>query len=221
MSAKEAIPMKMGILGSGDVGRALGTGLAALGHEVKIGSRDPGQETIRNWLKKAGGKASAGTFAEAAAFGELAVLATSWAGTENAIKLAGPTSLAGKVVIDVTNPLDFSGGAPRLAVGHTDSAGEMVQRWLPKSKVVKTLNHVGNAHMVNPQFPGGPPDMFVCGNDAKAKRTVTDLLKTMGWPAIDIGGIEGARYLEPLAMLWIVYGAMTNTWNHAFKLLRK
>lgn len=213
--------MKIGILGSGDVGRALGTGLAALGHEVKIGSRDPGQETIRNWLKKAGGKASAGTFAEAAAFGELAVLATSWAGTENAIKLAGPASLAGKVVIDVTNPLDFSGGAPRLAVGHTDSAGEMVQRWLPKSKVVKTLNHVGNPHMVNPQFPGGPPDMFVCGNDARAKRTVTDLLKAFGWSVIDIGGIEGARYLEPLAMLWIVYGATTNTWNHAFKLLRK
>jgi hypothetical protein len=213
--------MKIGILGSGDVGRALGAGFAALGHEVKLGSRDPGKEEIRKWRDAAGATASAGTFAEAAAFGELAVLATLWTGTESAIKLAGPESLAGKVVIDVTNPLDFSAGAPRLAVGHTDSAGEIVQRWLPKSSVVKTLNQIGNAHMVNPEFPGGPPDMFVCGNDARAKRTVTDLLKAFGWSVIDIGGIEGARYLEPLAMLWIVYGARTNSWNHAFKLLRK
>jgi predicted dinucleotide-binding enzyme len=213
--------MKIGILGSGDVGQALGVGLASLGHEVKMGTRDPGQDKIREWLRRAGAGASAGTFAEAAAFGDLAVLATSWSGTENAIKLAGAKSLAGKVVIDVTNPLDFSGGAPRLAVGHTDSAGEMVQRWLPKSRVVKTLNHVGNAHMVHPRFPGGPPDMFVCGDDAQAKRAVTDLLKDLGWSVIDIGGLEGARYLEPLAMLWITYGMRTNTWNHAFKLLRK
>jgi predicted dinucleotide-binding enzyme len=213
--------MKIGILGTGDVGRALGTGFVTLGHEVKMGSRNPRQETVREWLKKTGTRASAGTFAEAAAFGELAVLATSWSGTENAIRLAGPQNLAGKVVIDATNPLDFSSGAPRLAVGHTDSAGEMVQRWLPKSKVVKTLNHVGNAHMVNPRFPGGPPDMFICGQDGQAKQTVDGLLQALGWSVIDIGGIEAARYLEPLAMLWIIYGARTNTWNHAFKLLRK
>ncbi|HCS47087.1 MAG TPA: hypothetical protein DIW61_02040, partial [Candidatus Aminicenantes bacterium] len=119
--------MRIGVLGTGDVGRVLGAGFAALGHEVMIGSRNPQQEKVREWLKKTGPKTSAGTFAEAAAFGEIAVLAILWTGTENAIKLAGPQNLAGKVLIDVTNPLDFSAGAPGLAVGHTDSAGERVR----------------------------------------------------------------------------------------------
>jgi predicted dinucleotide-binding enzyme len=214
--------MRIGILGTGDVGRVLGAGFSALGHEVKIGSRDPGQEKVREWLRKAGPKAFAGTFAEAAAFGEIAVLATLWLGTENAVRLCGAQNLAGKIVIDTTNPLDFSaGGAPRLAVGHTDSAGENVQRWLPGSRVVKAFNHVGNAHMVNPRFPGGPPDMFICGNDAGAKETVTGLLQAFGWSVVDIGGIEGARLLEPLAMIWIIHGFRTGAWNHAFKLLYK
>ena len=213
--------MRIGVLGTGDVGRVLGAGFAALGHEVKIGSRSPQQEKVREWLKKAGPKASAGTFAEAAAFGDIVVLATLWTGTENVVKLAGQKNLAGKVVIDTTNPLDFSAGTPRLSVGHTDSAGETVQRWLPQAKVVKAFNHVGNAHMVNPQFPGGPPTMFICGNDGGAKKTVAGLLEAFGWPAVDIGGIEGSRYLEPLAMLWIIYGVGTNSWNHAFRLLQK
>jgi predicted dinucleotide-binding enzyme len=114
-----------------------------------------------------------------------------------------------------------AGAPPRLAVGHTDSAGEQVQRWLPDSHVVKAFNTVGNRHMVKPEFPDGPPDMFICGNDARAKQTVTDLLKAFGWPVIDIGGIEGARYLEPLAMIWILYLLRTKTGDHAFKLLRK
>lgn len=213
--------MKIGILGSGDVGQVLGAGFAQRGHQAKMGSRNPAQEKVKNWVKKTGAKASAGTFAEAAAFGEIAILATLWTGTEEAIRLAGSKNLAGKVVIDATNPLDFSTGAPRLAVGHNDSAGERVQRWLPQSRVVKAFNTVGNPHMVNPQFPGGPPDMFIGGNDAAAKQTVTDLLKAFGWSVIDIGGIESSRYLEPLAMLWILYFLKTNTGNHAFKLLRK
>ncbi|MBP1768740.1 MAG: putative oxidoreductase, coenzyme F420-dependent [Candidatus Aminicenantes bacterium] len=162
-----------------------------------------------------------GSFAEAAAFGEMAVLATLWIGTENAIKLAGPQNLAGKIVIDTTNPLDFSAGAPRLSIGHVDSAGERVQRWLPQSKVVKAFNHVGNAHFINPRFPDGPPTMFICGNDEGAKKTMTGLLEVFGWSVIDLGGIEGSRLLEPLAMLWITYGFRTNTWSHAFKLLRR
>jgi predicted dinucleotide-binding enzyme len=212
--------MKIGVLGTGAVGRVLGAGFAALGHEVKIGSRDPRKAEVKEWLKKAGARASAGTFDEAAAFGDMATLATAWAGTENAIKLAGPKNLAGKVLIDVTNPLDFSTGGPRLAVGYTDSAGETVQRWLPQAKVVKAFNQVGNAHLVNPHFPDGPPTMFICGNDAGAKRMVTGLLEAFKWSVVDIGGIEGSRYLEPLAMIWITYGIGTNTWNHAFKLLR-
>lgn len=214
--------MKIGILGTGDVGQALGTGFATLGHDVKIGSRDPNQEKITAWVNKAGAKASAGTFAEAAAFGELAVLCTIWTGAENAIRLAGPDHLAGKVVIDTTNPLDFSSGIPpKLAVGHTDSAGEQVQRWLPHSRVVKAFNIVGSPHMIKPEFPGGPPDMFICGDDDPAKATVTDLLKTFGWSVIDIGGIECARYLEPLAMVWIRHFFRVNSVNHAFKLLHK
>ena len=214
--------MKIGILGTGNVGQALGIGFANLGHDVKMGSRDPNQEKVKAWVNKAGSKASAGTFAEAAAYGELAVLCTIWTGAENAIRLAGPDHLAGKVVIDTTNPLDFSAGIPpKLSVGHTDSAGEHIQRWLPNSRVVKAFNIVGSAHMFKPEFPGGPPDMFICGDDDQAKVTVTDLLQAFGWSVIDIGGIECARYLEPLAMIWIRHFFRVNSVNHAFKLLRK
>ena len=215
--------MRIGILGTGDVGRTLGAGFASLGHEVMIGSRDAGSAKVRAWLEQTGDRASAGTFADAAAFAEVAVLATLWSGTENAIRLAGPQNLAGKVVIDATNPLVFTPGAPpALALGHTDSGGEQVQRWLPESRVVKAFNIVGHAHMVNPQFPGGPPDMFICGNDADAKKTVTEFLTVFGWPpAIDLGGIEGARLLEPMCILWVIYGFRTGGWNHAFKMLRK
>ena len=212
--------MKVGIIGSGGVAQALGLGCVKYGHDVKLGTRDP--DKLKDWLVKAGARASAGTFAEAAAFGELVVLATKWDGTESAITLADPKHFAGKVVIDVTNPLVFQPNAPpRLALGWSDSAGEQVQRWLPKARVVKAFNIVGNAFMVNPDLLGGPPDMFLCGNDEAAKRTVTDICTTFGWPVIDVGGIEGSRLLEPLAMLWITYGVRTNTWAHAFKLLRR
>ncbi|MGB7953661.1 MAG: NAD(P)-binding domain-containing protein [Candidatus Nitrosopolaris sp.] len=216
--------MKIGILGSGDVGRRLADGFIELGHIVKIGSRNPHQEKITEWMAKHDkAKVSSGTFAEAASFGELDVIATSWAGTVDAIGMADPNNLAGKVVIDVINPLDFSKGMPpRLAIGHTDSAGETVQRMLPDSKVVKTFNIVGNPHFIHPDFPGGPPTMFICGNDEQAKKTVTDnILTKFGWETIDIGGIEGARLLEPLAFLWIMHYFRTGNGNHAFKLLRK
>jgi len=212
---------KIGILGTGDVGRALGAGLCALGHEVQIGSREPWSDKLREWKGKAGPLASTGSFAEAASFGELVILATLWAGTENALRLAGPEALAGKPLVDTTNPLDFSTGAPRLSVGHTDSAGEQVQRWAPRAQVVKAFNTVGSRHMVKPAFPGGPPDMFLCGNDEGAKRTVTALCDELGWPAVDLGGIEMSRYLEPLAMVWITYFFRTKTGNHALKLLRR
>lgn len=212
---------KIGILGTGDVGRMLGAGLCALGHEVKIGSREPGSEKLREWRSKAGPLASTGTFAEAAAFGDLAILATLWSGTEAALRLANPDNLAGKPVIDATNPLDFSTGAPRLSIGHTDSAGEQVQRWLPRAHVVKAFNGVGNQHMVKPEFPGGPPDMFLCGNDESAKRAVTALCAELGWPTVDLGGIEASRYLEPLAMVWITHYFRTRSGNHALRLLRK
>ena len=215
--------MKVGILGTGEVGRALGAGFLKYGHEVLMGAREAGNEKAKAWAASAGPKAKAGTFADAVKFGDVIVLATLWTGTENALKLAGaPKGFAGKIVIDVTNPLDFSHGMPpRLALGHSDSGGEQVQRWLPGAKVVKAFNIVGNAHMVNPDFPGGPPDMMICGNDEGAKRTVTDICRQFGWPVFDVGTIEGARLLEPLCILWVIYGAKTNGWNHAFKMLRK
>ncbi|MCX6133219.1 MAG: NAD(P)-binding domain-containing protein [Ignavibacteriales bacterium] len=214
--------MKIGILGSGGVGQALGKGFADLGHDVKIGTRDPGQDKIKTWVGKTGPKASAGTYAEAASFGELLVLASPWSGTENAIKLSEKKNFSDKVVIDVTNPLDFSSGSsPKLALGHTDSGGEQVQRWIPEAHVVKAFNIIGAPFMVNPQFDGGPPDMFICGNDEKAKQKVTDILTAFKWSTVDIGGIEGSRFLEPMAMAWVLYGFKTNTWSHAFKLLRK
>jgi hypothetical protein len=214
--------MKIGILGSGDVGQALGRGFIAHGHEVKMGSRNASNEKAAAWAKRAGARASTGDFAEAARFGEVVVLATLWSGTENALRIAGPENLAGKVLIDATNPLVFASGAPpALALGHTDSAGEQVQRWAPKARVVKAFNTVGFAHMIDPQFPGGPPDMFICGNDAAAKTTVAEILKSFGWGSIDIGGIEGARLLEPMCILWVLYAMRSKSMNHAFKLLRK
>jgi 8-hydroxy-5-deazaflavin:NADPH oxidoreductase len=192
----------------------------------KLEAATPNKSDIAQWVSSHGvnkGKASSGTFAEAASFAELAVLATSWDGISNAIKIADPKNFAGKIVVDVTNPLDFSKGVPpKLAVGHTDSGGETVQHLLPQAKVVKAFNIVGNPHMVHPDFPGGPPTMFVCGYDDDAKNIVTDkILTPFGWETVDIGGLEGSRLLEPLAMLWISQYFKTNNGNHAFKLLRK
>jgi predicted dinucleotide-binding enzyme len=216
--------MKIGILGTGSVGKAIGIGFAALGHDVMMGSRDPNRDDVKEWRKSAGGTTSSGTFAEAAAHAELAVLATAWSGTENAIKLAKPENLAGKVVIDTTNPLDFSapGKPPVLAVAGDDSAGESVQRWAPKARVVKAFNIVGNPDMFRPRFADGPPTMFIAGNDDAAKTEVRKVLEAFGWPdTVDLGGIEMSRYLEPLAMVWIVTYFRQGKGGHAFKLLRK
>lgn len=215
--------MNIGIPGSGEVGQKLGGGFIELGHRVKIGTRDPNQEKIKEWIKKSGDSASAGTFSQAASYGQLIVVATSWNGTLEAIRMCDPKDLVDKTVIDVTNPLDFSAeGLPKLAVGYTDSAGEIIQRLLSEANVVKAFNTVGNPHMVHPEFPNGPPTMFICGNNDNAKKTViNEFLTKFGWESIDIGGIEGSRLLEPMAMLWITRYFQTNNGNHAFKLLHK
>lgn len=214
--------MKVGVLGTGDVGKAIGNGFIQLGHEVKMGARSAPSEKALAWVKGAGPKASAGTFADAASFGEVIVLATLGTANESALKAAGVDALRGKIVIDTTNPLDFSGGMPpKLAVTGHDSAGERVQRLLPGSHVVKAFNTVGNPHMFKPSFPGGPPDMFYCGNDDAAKKKVAEILKDFGWAVADIGGIEGSRYLEAMCMTWVLYGVRNQSWNHAFKLLKK
>jgi predicted dinucleotide-binding enzyme len=212
--------MKIGILGSGEVGLKLGESFIATGHSIKIGTRSP--EKVAPWIAKHDNNAAVGSFEDAASFGELIVLATLWDGTPSALQLACVKNFSGKVVVDVTNPLDFSKGVPPdLAVGHTDSGGETVQRLLPEARVVKAFNIVGNTHMFKPDFPGGPPTMFICGNDERAKMLVKEILDAFGWEIVDIGGIKGSRVLEPLAILWIMYYFKTGTGNHAFKLLRK
>jgi hypothetical protein len=210
--------MNVGIIGSGEVGQKLGDGFVELGHNVKIGSRDPGK--LAAWSGRHKGRASAGTFSQAAEHGDLVVIATSWSGTKSAIEMAGVKNFAGKTVIDVTNPLDFSTMPPKLALGCDDSAGETVQRVLPDAKVVKAFNIIGNPHMFRPQFKEGRPTMFICGNDEGAKKVVTDIVTAFGHDCIDIGNIEASRMLEQLAMLWIAYYFRTNMGNHAFKLLR-
>ncbi|HEX9705883.1 MAG TPA: NAD(P)-binding domain-containing protein [Gemmatimonadales bacterium] len=214
--------MQIGILGTGDVGRTLGAAFITLGHDVRLGSRSATNDKARNWAQQVGPRGSTGTFGDAVAFGDIVVLATLGTATEDAIRLAGPQRFAGKVVIDATNPLEHRPNAPpELAIGFRDSLGERVQRLLPDAKVVKAFNTVGNTHMFRPQFRGGPPDMFICGNDDGAKRTVTEFLTAFGWGTVDIGDIQGARYLEPMCMAWVRYGLKSGTWNHAFKLLRR
>jgi predicted dinucleotide-binding enzyme len=211
--------VKVGVLGSGDVGRVLAAGFISLGHEVKVGSRDP--EKLREWANAAGDRASLGSFADAARFGDILVIATLGTATLDVIRVAGLEAFEGKVVVDTTNPLDFSKGMPpTLFVGTTDSLGEQMQRLIPRARVVKAFNTVGNAHMVNPQFPGGPPDMFLCGNDDDAKKIVTQICQHWGWGVVDIGGIDASRYLEPMCLTWVLHGVRSGSWNHAFKLLR-
>lgn len=214
--------MRVGILGSGDVAKALGNGFVTTGNDVKMGSRSATNEKVLAWVKAAGPKASAGSFEDAARFGEVVLLCTLGSANESAISLAKAENFAGKVVIDTTNPLDFSGGMPpKLAVSGNDSGGERVQRLLPGAHVVKAFNTVGNAFMFRPEFPGGPPDMFICGNDEDAKKKVTAILKDFGWPTTDIGGIECSRYLEAMCIVWVLSGARGGNWNQAFKMLRK
>ncbi len=197
--------MKIGILGSGDVAQALGRGFAKHGHEVMIGSREPKSEKLVKWKKAAGAKASTGGGAEAAKFGEVVVLATLGVGTLAAVENAGPKNFDGKIVLDVTNPLDFSKGMPPgLFVGTTDSLSEQVQKVLPKAKVVKCFNTISNVQMIDPKYKGDKPRMLIAGDDAKAKKEVTKMLQGLGWAgAIDCGGIEGARWLEALVPLWV------------------
>ena len=213
---------KVGIIGSGDVGQVLGRGFANHGYEVKLGSRTPNSEKLKAWQAKCQGKASTGTFSETAAHGEILVLATLGTAVEEAIKLCGPDRFADKLVIDASNPLDFSKGMPPgLFVGTTDSLGEKVQRLLPTAKVVKCFNTVNNQTMINPKMKEGLPDMVICGNDEDAKRKVAGILKEFGWgEPIDIGGIDGARWLEAYVALWVRLALKTGNWAIAAKFLK-
>ncbi len=211
---------RIGILGSGNVGQQLGRGLAKHGYAVMLGSREPAK--LDGWKASTPGSVATGTFAAAAEFGEILILATSGAATESAIDLAGPSNFAGKLLLDVTNPLDFgSGMPPGLFVGTTDSLGERVQRKLPTAKVVKCFNTMSNTRMIDPQFRDGAPPMFICGNDPESKARATQLVREVGWPGtFDVGGIDGARWLEALVPLWMRVGRSLGTYEHAFSVVR-
>jgi len=205
--------MKIGVLGTGMVGGAIAGKLVALGHEVIMGSREAGNEKARAWMGDAGAGASEGSFTEAAAFGELVVNCTAGAHSLEALEQAGRANLAGKVLIDVANPLDLSGGMPpTLTVANTDSLGERIQRALPDTKVVKALNTMNCEVMVDPAKVPGDHDVFLCGEDAEAKRQVTELLQSLGWRAdriLDLGGISSARGTEMYVALWLrLWGAL-------------
>jgi 8-hydroxy-5-deazaflavin:NADPH oxidoreductase len=207
--------MRIGVLGTGVVGRTLGSALVECGHDVRMGSRSAGNELAVAWVAEAGDRASEGTFADAAGFGELVINATLGAASLAALDAAGAEQLAGKVLVDVSNPLDFSAGMPpTLTVCNDDSAGERIQRAFPDVHVVKTLNTITAAAMVQPDLVPGRHTIFVCGDDAGAKAQVGELLQAFGWPAewiLDLGDITAARGMEMYLALWLrLHGATGN-----------
>ena len=211
--------MKIGVLGSGPAGRTLAKGFLGRGHPVMIGSRNPAK--LEEWRVAEGREVGLGTFAETAEFADLVVLSVLGTAAEDVIRLAGLDRLTGKVVLDASDPLDFSSGRPGLFVGTTDSLGERLQRLVPRAFVVKGLNIVLADVMVDPSLTGGEPDMFIAGDSEEAKQTVTTLLAEFGWPVVDLGGIESARWLEALSLAWVVYSHRTGKTHHAFKLVGK
>lgn len=210
---------RIGVLGSGDVAKVLAAGFKKHGYDVKIGSRSP--EKLADWAKEQG--MGTGTFAEVAAHGEVVVLAVLGRAAEEALKLAGAANLAGKIVVDTTNPIADEppeNGVLRYFTAANDSLMERLQRAFPEAKFVKAWNSVGNHFMVNPTFAGGPPTMFTCGNDAEAKAEMGRILEQFGWVAEDVGQVESARAIEPLCQLWCAPGFNRGQWNHAYQVLK-
>ena len=211
--------MKVGVLGSGDVAKALAGGFLKHGHDVMIGTRTPAKLT--DWAKE-NPKGRIGSFADAATFGELVVLAVKGTAAQDALRAANASNLAGKPVIDATNPIADAppvNGVLKFFTNLDESLMERLQREFANVRFVKAFNSVGNACMVNPQFKGGKPTMFICGNDEAAKKTVSGILDQFGWETADMGKAEAARAIEPLCMLWCIPGFLRNDWMHAFKLL--
>jgi 8-hydroxy-5-deazaflavin:NADPH oxidoreductase len=212
---------KVAVLGSGQVGEVLANGFLKHGHEVMRGSRDVAK--LAAWKNGAGPKAQVGTFDAAAKWADSVVLAVKGSAAEAAIEQAGAANLAGKTVMDATNPIADAppdNGVIRYFTESNQSLMERLQKKAPGAHFVKAFSCVGNAFMVNPKFPGGPPTMFICGNDKGAKAEVRGFLEQFGWDVADMGGVEGARAIEPLCILWCIPGMTGNGWTHAFKLLR-
>jgi 8-hydroxy-5-deazaflavin:NADPH oxidoreductase len=214
--------MKVGIIGSGQVGQVLAKAFLSEGHRVMLGTRDTSKNEVVKWVKE-NPSGQSGTFSETAKFGELLVLATLGSAAEEAVKLAGLENFNKKVVIDTTNPI--ASNPPTNGVLHyfttlESSLMEKLQSAMPEAKLVKAFNSVGNAFMYKPNFKGGKPTMFICGNDEAAKKTVSEVLTTFGWEPEDMGSVESARAIEPLCILWCIPGMLRDQWTHAFKLLK-
>jgi predicted dinucleotide-binding enzyme len=200
--------MKIGILGTGIVGKTIGTGLLKYGHQVMLGTRDPRKPEVEQWLQQ-NPTGAAGTFAQAAEFGELLVIATLGRVVGEVVQLAGPAHFAGKTVMDTTNPIDEKppvGGILAFTTGPNESLAEQIQSMAPAAHVVKAFNSVGAGQMVNPSFKQGTPTMFFCGDDAAAKQEVRAIIQQFGWEPFDCGGLLAARALEPLCILWCLRG---------------
>jgi predicted dinucleotide-binding enzyme len=212
---------KVGIIGSGIVGQTLANGFLRHGYQVKVGTSNVNK--LSEWKSKAGENASVGSFVDAAAFGKIVVLAVKGTGALEAIRRADPAVLAGKTVIDVTNPIADAppeNGVIRFFTSLDESLMEKLQKSYPAINFVKAFSCIGNAFMVNPSFPDGPPTMFICGNNDRAKAEVKEILDQFGWETEDMGNVQSARAIEPLCMLWCIPGLRLNQWTHAFKLLK-
>ena len=213
---------KIGVLGSGAVGQALAAGFVKHSYRVMMGTRSP--EKLSDWIAGAGQGVEVGSFSDAANFGDAVLLAVKGGVAESALELAGSKNLAGKIVMDATNPI--ADAPPENGVLHfftnlDESLMERLQNKEPEARFVKVFSCVGNASMVDPKFPDGKPTMFIAGNDESAKKEVTSILTQFGWDTEDMGGAAAARAIEPLCILWCIPGFRKNQWGHAFKLLRK
>jgi predicted dinucleotide-binding enzyme len=220
-SAQQEGTMKVGVLGSGDVAKALGTGFLKHGHDVMMGTRTASK--LADWARQ-NPRGSIGGFGEAAKFADLVVLAVKGSVALEALRAAGAGNLSGKVVVDATNPIADAPPVDGVLTFFTDfdeSLMERLQREFSGARFVKAFNSVGSAHMVNPSFAGGKPTMFICANDEAAKQTVRGILDQFGWETADMGTATAARAIEPLCMLWCIPGFLRNEWSHAFKLLKR
>jgi predicted dinucleotide-binding enzyme len=218
---QEKTDMKIGVLGSGIVAQTLAGGFLKHGHETMVGTRD--QSKLADWARQNPG-ALLGSFSEAAAFGQVVVLAVKGTAAADACRAAGAKNLAARPVIDATNPIADAppvNGVLKFSSNINESSMEQLQREFPAAHFVKAFNSVGSDQFVNPKYEAGRPTMFICGNDEPAKKTVTQILDQFGWETADMGKVEAARAIEPLCMLWCIPGFLHDEWTHAFKLLRK
>ena len=212
--------MKVGVLGSGDVAKTLAAGFCKHGHTTMIGTRD--RSKLKDWAAD-NPTCKVGSFEETAAFGDVVVLAVKGTASADVLRAAGAKNIAGKCVIDATNPIADAppvNGVLKFFTTLDESLMEQLQREFPSALFVKAFNSVGNTLMVDPELRGGRPSMFICGNDEKAKQTVSGILEQFGWETVDMGKVEAARAIEPLCMLWCIPGFLRDQWSHAFKLMR-